>query len=80
MFSANERHDMLHVPISSVPARAGELTQVQAKLRRFYTYWSLKEAYIKMVGEGLLASWLLELEFEDVVAPDMIVSDSDDDK
>lgn len=42
---------------------------IAMKLRRFYTYWSLKEAYIKMVGEGLLASWLRELEFLDVVAP-----------
>jgi 4'-phosphopantetheinyl transferase len=40
-----------------------------AKLRRFYTYWSLKEAYIKMVGEGLLASWLRELEFTNVIPP-----------
>jgi hypothetical protein len=42
---------------------------IQMKLRRFYAYWSLKEAYIKMVGEGLLASWLRELEFLDVHAP-----------
>ncbi|KIW93295.1 uncharacterized protein Z519_05900 [Cladophialophora bantiana CBS 173.52] len=42
---------------------------INMKLRRFYAYWSLKEAYIKMVGEGLLASWLRELEFLDVHAP-----------
>jgi 4'-phosphopantetheinyl transferase len=42
-----------------------------AKLRRFYTYWSLKEAYIKMVGEGLLASWLRELEFTNVIPPSL---------
>jgi 4'-phosphopantetheinyl transferase len=50
-------------------AMARESKLIQAKLRRFYAYWSLKEAYIKMVGEGLLASWLKELEFLDVVAP-----------
>lgn len=46
-----------------------EARLIELKLRRFYAYWSLKEAYIKMVGEGLLASWLRELEFLNVVAP-----------
>lgn len=90
MFSARERHDMQHTPITSLdinPSSQSQLStatptntniesnllteeaQSLAKLRRFYTYWSLKEAYIKMVGEGLLASWLRELEFTDVVAP-----------
>ncbi|KAI9038044.1 4'-phosphopantetheinyl transferase family protein [Aspergillus affinis] len=34
--------------------------------RLFYTYWALKEAYIKMTGEALLAPWLRLLEFTDV--------------
>ncbi|KAL6247580.1 hypothetical protein RBB50_005926 [Rhinocladiella similis] len=46
-----------------------EAKTIEQKLRRFYAYWALKEAYIKMVGEGLLASWLRELEFLDVVPP-----------
>jgi 4'-phosphopantetheinyl transferase len=46
-----------------------EAKMIKLKLRRFYAYWGLKEAYIKMVGEGLLASWLRELEFLDVHAP-----------
>ncbi|KEF52136.1 uncharacterized protein A1O9_11762 [Exophiala aquamarina CBS 119918] len=50
-------------------ARENEAKVTQLKLRRFYAYWALKEAYIKMVGEGLLASWLKELEFLDVTAP-----------
>ncbi|KAK5050543.1 hypothetical protein LTR84_003824 [Exophiala bonariae] len=50
-------------------ARENEARITQLKLRRFYAYWALKEAYIKMVGEGLLADWLKELEFLDVVAP-----------
>ncbi|EXJ54492.1 hypothetical protein A1O7_09832 [Cladophialophora yegresii CBS 114405] len=49
--------------------REHEAKMVSLKLRRFYAYWGLKEAYIKMVGEGLLASWLRELEFLDVHAP-----------
>ncbi|PYH85434.1 4'-phosphopantetheinyl transferase [Aspergillus uvarum CBS 121591] len=38
--------------------------------RVFYAYWALKEAYIKMTGEALLAPWLRELEFAGVVAPE----------
>ncbi|MCJ1354471.1 MAG: hypothetical protein MMC33_004460 [Icmadophila ericetorum] len=41
----------------------------RAKFRLFYAYWGLKEAYIKMTGEALLASWLKELEFRSVQAP-----------
>ncbi|KKK11895.1 hypothetical protein ARAM_003790 [Aspergillus rambellii] len=37
--------------------------------RLFYTYWALKEAYIKMTGEALLAPWLRDLEFTNVIAP-----------
>lgn len=43
--------------------------EVQYGLRMFYTFWALKEAYIKMTGEALLASWLRELEFTNVIAP-----------
>jgi 4'-phosphopantetheinyl transferase len=42
---------------------------IDAKLRRFYTYWCYKEAYIKMDGEALLANWIRELEFKNVKAP-----------
>ena len=50
-------------------SREDTATSFQMKLRRFYAYWALKEAYIKMIGEGLLASWLRELEFLEVHAP-----------
>ncbi|QDS72578.1 hypothetical protein FKW77_000943 [Venturia effusa] len=42
---------------------------IDAKLRRFYTFFTLKESYIKLCGEGLLAPWLRELEFRNVSAP-----------
>lgn len=42
---------------------------INAKLRRFYTFWCYKEAYIKMDGEALLATWIPELEFKHVRAP-----------
>jgi 4'-phosphopantetheinyl transferase len=73
MFSARERYDMQHAPTTTTTDTEieppTEKAATLAKLRRFYTYWSLKEAYIKMVGEGLLASWLRELEFSSVVPP-----------
>ncbi|EAW06358.1 4'-phosphopantetheinyl transferase family protein [Aspergillus clavatus NRRL 1] len=47
-----------------------EKEAVEYGSRLFYTYWALKEAYIKMTGEALLAPWLRELEFTDVVAPE----------
>jgi len=42
---------------------------VEAKLRRFYTFYALKEAYIKLVGEGLQAPWIKKCEFRNVKAP-----------
>lgn len=42
---------------------------VDAKLRRFYAMWCLREAYVKMTGEALLAPWLKQLEISDVDAP-----------
>ncbi|PYI30524.1 4'-phosphopantetheinyl transferase, partial [Aspergillus indologenus CBS 114.80] len=44
--------------------------------RVFYAYWALKEAYIKMTGEALLAPWLRELEFAGVVAPEPVSSET----
>lgn len=41
-------------------------------LRLFYSYWALKEAYVKLTGEALLAPWLRELEFTNVVPPDPV--------
>lgn len=42
---------------------------IDAKLRRFYTYFCYKEAYIKLTGEALLAPWLKNLEFQNVKSP-----------
>ncbi|KAI5252580.1 putative phosphopantetheinyl transferase [Aureobasidium subglaciale] len=42
---------------------------VDAKLRRFYSFFCYKEAYIKLAGEALLAPWLKELEFQNVKSP-----------
>lgn len=55
---------------------ASEAEAASAALRLFYTYWALKEAYIKMTGEALLAPWLRELVFTDVAAPEPLGSAS----
>jgi len=44
-------------------------TVIDKKLRRFYAMWCLREAYVKMTGEALLAPWLKDLEISDVQAP-----------
>jgi 4'-phosphopantetheinyl transferase len=39
------------------------------RLRCFYTLWCLREAYIKMTGDALLAEWLKSLSFEQFRPP-----------
>ncbi|KAI0886254.1 phosphopantetheinyl transferase [Annulohypoxylon maeteangense] len=48
-------------------ARGDEITDF--KLRCFYTLWCLREAYVKMTGDALLAPWLRDLEFRRFRAP-----------
>ena len=67
MFSEASRNDMKSALILHANP---EVTIIQQRFRRFYAHWALKEAFIKMVGEGLLADWLAELEFQNVNAPD----------
>lgn len=42
---------------------------VDDRLRYFYALWCLKEAYVKMTGEALLAEWILGLEFRNFKPP-----------
>lgn len=74
VFSAREIAEMKRLPgaLSSSPNTTGNGSvdgRAEYGYRLFYTYWALKEAYIKMTGEALLASWLRELEFNNVIAP-----------
>jgi 4'-phosphopantetheinyl transferase len=39
------------------------------RLRAFYALWCLREAYVKMTGEALLAKWLGDLEFKEFQVP-----------
>lgn len=42
---------------------------IQVKLRRFYAMWCMRETYVKMTGEALLALWLKDLEISDFKVP-----------
>ncbi|KAK8061394.1 phosphopantetheinyl transferase protein [Apiospora phragmitis] len=46
-----------------------------AKLRRFYALWCLREAYVKMTGEALLAPWLGDLNFVEFRAPEPVTAE-----
>ncbi|KAF2114210.1 hypothetical protein BDV96DRAFT_647686 [Lophiotrema nucula] len=70
------RHDRCCVRDQDLVATVGGVKRkfssdllIDAKLRRFYTFWCFKEAYIKLDGEALLAKWIQELEFKNVRAP-----------
>lgn len=43
--------------------------EVDERLRYFYALWCLREAYVKMTGEALLAGWLKDLEFRSFRPP-----------
>ncbi|KAJ5663503.1 4'-phosphopantetheinyl transferase A [Penicillium longicatenatum] len=47
-------------------------TIVRFGVRLFYSYWALKEAYLKMTGDALLAPWVRTLEFSNVIPPDPV--------
>jgi len=47
-----------------------EQSIIEFGLRLFYSYWALKEAYLKMTGEALLAPWVKTLEFKNVFPPE----------
>jgi len=65
-----KRNQHLTVTLPSGEKRAVDSDLlIDAKLRRFYTFWCYKEAYIKLDGEALLAQWIPRLEFKHVRAP-----------
>ncbi|OAK93982.1 4'-phosphopantetheinyl transferase [Phaeosphaeriaceae sp. SRC1lsM3a] len=64
------RHQTLRVTLPGGAQRTFDSDLlIDAKLRRFYTFWCFKEAYIKLDGEALLAKWIPRLEFRNVRAP-----------
>ncbi|KAI1417335.1 phosphopantetheinyl transferase [Hypoxylon sp. FL1857] len=72
VFGRSEAHYLKSDLLSTQPglpplARGDEI--VDFKLRCFYTLWCLREAYVKMTGDALLAPWLKDLEFKRFRAP-----------
>ena len=66
VFSDREIRDIANFTPSE---QSSDVEMVRAKLRHFYAHWCLKEAYVKMTGEALLAPWLKDLEFRNVQVP-----------
>lgn len=56
--------------VGYTPVAANDEKAKRLRMRLFYSYWALKEAYIKLTGEALLAKWLKELEFKKARAPE----------
>lgn len=72
VFAPSEASYLKYQVLSAIPrlpagATPAEVTDL--KLRCFYTLWCLREAYVKMTGEALLASWLRVLEFRNFKPP-----------
>lgn len=42
---------------------------IDVKMRRFYAMWCLRETYVKMTGDALLAPWLKQLQISGVQVP-----------
>ncbi|KAL8767763.1 MAG: hypothetical protein Q9209_005849 [Squamulea sp. 1 TL-2023] len=66
VFSAREVQDIATWEPS--PTLKGD-DLLKSKLRHFYAHWCLKEAYVKMTGEALMAPWLQDMEFRNVRVP-----------
>ncbi|KAI4231274.1 MAG: hypothetical protein L6R40_007784 [Gallowayella cf. fulva] len=74
VFSAREVQDI----ITWTPQQSlNEEESLKAKLRHFYAHWCLKEAYVKMTGEALMAPWLQQMEFRNVKEPKAQTSTGD---
>jgi 4'-phosphopantetheinyl transferase len=73
VFSPKEVSYLKYQILAAVPGlQPGSSVEdiIDFKLRCFYTLWCLREAYVKMTGDALLASWLPDLEFVNFRPPE----------
>lgn len=63
------KYQILSAIPGALPAGASARDKNAFKLRCFYTLWGLREAYVKMTGDALLAPWLKVLEFRNFKPP-----------
>lgn len=63
-------HDEVLCPAEVTSLNRLPFKDLDHKLRYFYTLWCLREAYVKMTGEALLASWLKKLEMRYFTPPE----------
>lgn len=68
VFSPNEIKE-LKLPDTEFEEVGWLEEEISHRLRKFYALWCLREAYVKMTGEALLAEWLQELEFRSYPVP-----------
>ena len=61
-------HDEVFSPGETAALKAMEEDK-DTKLAYFYALWCLREAYVKMTGEALLASWLKVLDIRGFAPP-----------
>lgn len=65
VFSPNEVARLKHLSFDRNSAEG-----MHRLLRWFYALWCLREAYVKMTGDALLASWLRDLEIRGFAPPE----------
>ncbi|KAM0249024.1 hypothetical protein ACHAQJ_009231 [Trichoderma viride] len=62
-------HDEVLSPLEVQRLRALPIAKRETLLDYFYALWCLREAYVKMTGEALLAPWLHDLEMRYFAPP-----------
>lgn len=62
--------------LNALPFGNNSPVNLDRRLRYFYTLWCLREAYVKMTGEALLAPWLKVLEMRGFTPPEEAVADA----
>lgn len=63
-----DMHEEVFSPTETATLKAMPLDN-DGKLEYFYALWCLREAYVKMTGEALLAKWLRELDMRGFAPP-----------